>query len=340
MKKMLAILVAITMVLAMVACGAKPAEPAAPAATDAPAAPAAPAAPEAKKVKIGVTNCSDTDTFTKMVADTLKEMIEEGHPEWEATFVGAEMDSSIQISQVEAFLADGCNYICLSSADTAGSSPALDLCKDAGVPLINYVNPIEGAESDYTYVGGFNPTCGRQIAEYVSKILPENAKVCIMEGDPGAQNGQLRVQGIKDGLAELRPDIEILASQTAYWSREDGMTLMEDWLQVYGADGIQAVLCANDQMALGAVEAIKANGIENGKIVVTGVDGTKDAWDYIKEGSMTMSLFYNHIAQATGVYQTLEKLVENGEAATDWVYTQFEPVDGTNVDDYLAKFYG
>lgn len=339
MKKLIALIMVAVMAVCTVACNAPAAEEAAPT-TEVNETEDNASSEGTVKVKIGVTNCSDTDTFTKMVADTLKTMIEEGHPEWEATFVGAEMDSSIQLSQVETFLADGCNYICLSSADTAGSAPALDLCTEAGVALINYVNPIEGDETKYTYVGGYNPTCGHQIAEYAAEVLPENATICIMEGDPGAQNGALRVQGIKDGLAELRPDIKILASQTAYWSREDGMSLMEDWLETYGENGISAVLCANDQMALGAVEAIKAHGIENGKIVVTGVDGTEDAWNYIKEGSMSMSLFYNHIAQATGVYNTLEKLVASDEKATDWVYTEFERVDASNVDEYLTKYFG
>lgn len=341
MKKYLAIMLALTMAVSMTGCGGgneKAGETEA--ATNEPAADAAPAGTEAKEsIKIGVTNCSDTDTFTKLVADTLAEMIKENHPEWDATFVGAEMDSSTQISQTEAFIAADCDYICLSSADTDGSSPCLDLCLEAGIPLINYVNPINGDESSYTYVGGHNPTCGRQIAEYAAELIPENGKVCIMEGDPGAQNGQLRVQGVVDGLKELRPDVEILASQTAYWSREDGMSLMEDWLEAYGEDGINAVLCMNDNMALGAVEAIKAHDIENGKIIVTGCDGTEDAWNYIKEGSMTMSMFYNHVAQATGVYNVLESLIESGNKAADWVYTEFEVVDGSNVEEYLAEYY-
>ena len=343
MKRFLALALALVMVVSMAACSSNTPAPATEKPKDSGAGATQAAQPqeaEKKTVKIGVTNCSDTDTFTKLVADTLKEMIEKKHPDWDATFVGAEMDSSIQIAQTETFIAAGCNYICLSSADTEGSTPCLDLCLQNNIPFINYVNPVSGDEKTYTFVGGDNPTCGYDIAKFAADKLPQNAKVCIMEGDPGAQNGLIRRDGLVKGLKELRPDVEVIASQTAYWSREDGMSLMEDWLEAYGEDGIDAVFCMNDNMALGAVEAIKAHNIENGKIMVTGCDGTEDAWQYIKEGSMTMSMFYNHVAQATGVLTILEKLVDNGASAADWIYTNFEVVDSSNVEQYLAEYYG
>ncbi len=292
-----------------------------------------------KTVTIGVSNCADTDTFTKMIADTLQKMIEEKQPNWKATFVGAEMDPSVQLGQIESFIASNVDYIVMSSSDTMGCIPCVEAANAAGIPLIDYVNPIGAPTEDFIYVGGSNIECGKQIANYAVENLPPNAGVVIMEGQPGHTNGEQRVEGIKAILAEKRPDVKILASKTANWHREDGMTLMEDWIQAFGGENIHGVLAVNDQMAMGAVEAAKANGLD-GKILIVGVDGTRDAWEYIKQGSMTMSLFYNHIKQATNTYNVLVELVETGATTHDDVISEFEIVEKDNVQQYIDEYYG
>ncbi|WP_181995628.1 sugar ABC transporter substrate-binding protein [Clostridium sp. AM58-1XD] len=353
MKKVLGTLLAASLILSMGACSSKPKETQAPAETKAEAAKEKKEetaeekkgeekeekqeASEKKKVKIGVSNCADTDTFTKMVADYLEQLIAENQPDWEASFVGAEMDSSIQLSQIESFISQGCDYIVMSSSDTNGCVPCVEACQAAGIPLIDFVNPIAAPEEDFVYVGGSNVNCGRQMAEWACTVLPENGNVVIMEGQAGGANSLDRIQGIKEVFAEKRPDVTILASKTANWEREEGMALMEDWLQAYG-DKINVVLALNDNMALGAVEAIKARDML-GKIHVCGVDGTKDAMEYIKEGSLDVSMFYNYVKQATNTYNVLVDMVESEADTHEDVYSDFEEVNKDNVQEYLDKYY-
>lgn len=339
MKKVFASLLIFTVLLSLASCGT-PAEKAVsentPVATTSTEATPARSTTEKKVIKIGVSNCSDTDTFTKNVADELQKLIEKNQPDWEVTFVGAELDPSVQLSQIETFISSGVDYIVMSASDTEGNVPCVEAANAAGIPLIDFVNPIAAPDEDFIYVGGSNVACGEQLAAYASKNLSKNTNVVIMEGQPGHANGEDRVNGIKAGLAKNRSDVTILASQTANWQREDGMSLMEDWIEAYG-DKINAVLCVNDQMALGAVEAIKAHNMKD--IMVVGVDGTWDALEYIKEGSMTMTLFYNHVKQATNTYNVLLDLIESGDITHENVISEFEEINQDNVQTFIDKYY-
>lgn len=109
-----------------------------------------------QSIKIGVSNCSDTDTFTKEVANYLEKLISENHPEWNVDFVSAEMDSSIQLSQIETFIARNCDYIVMSASDSQANMACVDACNEAGIPLIDYVNNIDSESEKFVYVGGSN----------------------------------------------------------------------------------------------------------------------------------------------------------------------------------------
>lgn len=292
---------------------------------------------EAKTVKIGVTNCSDTDTFTKEVADYLKKLIEEGHPEWDVDFVSAEMDSSIQLSQVEAFIAKKCDYIVMSASDSEANVACVEACNAAGIPLIDYVNTINAEEGSLVYVGGSNTNCGIMMADYVGERLEDGSNVLIMEGAPGASNSTERVKGVTDTLKEKYPGINILESKTANWNQEDALTLMEDWLQAYS--DIDAVICMNDNMAMGSAEAIKAAGRSDDNIIIIGADGLEVTMDYIRDGSITASMFYNFQKQAQNVYTVLEEMISKGLDTHEDVFSDFEIIDSSNVEEYVEKYY-
>ena len=102
-----------------------------------------------QSIKIGVSNCSDTDTFTKEVANYLEKLISENHPEWNVDFVSAEMDSSIQLSQIETFIARNCDYIVMSASDSQANMACVDACNEAGIPLIDYVNNIDSESEKF-----------------------------------------------------------------------------------------------------------------------------------------------------------------------------------------------
>lgn len=290
-----------------------------------------------QSIKIGVSNCSDTDTFTKEVANYLEKLISENHPEWNVDFVSAEMDSSIQLSQIETFIARNCDYIVMSASDSQANMACVDACNEAGIPLIDYVNNIDSESEKFVYVGGSNESCGKTMAEYVGDRLEDGSNVLVMEGAPGASNSEQRVRGFTDTLHSEYPSLNILESKTANWNQEDALTLMEDWLQAYS--DINAVVCMNDNMAMGAAEAIKAAGRADEIIMIIGADGLEVTMGYIRDGSIAMSMFYNFQKQAQNVYSVLEDMISSGESTHDDVFSDFEVIDSSNVDEYSEKYY-
>lgn len=290
-----------------------------------------------QSIKIGVSNCSDTDTFTKEVANYLEKLISENHPEWNVDFVSAEMDSSIQLSQIETFIARNCDYIVMSASDSQANMACVDACNEAGIPLIDYVNNIDSESEKFVYVGGSNESCGKTMAEYVGDRLEDGSNVLVMEGAPGASNSEQRVRGFTDTLHSEYPSLNILESKTANWNQEDALTLMEDWLQAYS--DINAVVCMNDNMAMGAAEAIKAAGRADENIMIIGADGLEVTMGYIRDGSIAMSMFYNFQKQAQNVYSVLEDMISSGESTHDDVFSDFEVIDSSNVNEYSEKYY-
>lgn len=103
------------------------------------------------------------------------------------------------------------------------------------------------------YCGSNDEDAGKLQAEYCIENLPENAKVLYMSGTLGMNHTTLRMNGFKDLLAAERPDVTIIAEQDGNYDRAKGMQITEDWIQSY--DEFDAIVCANDQMALGAIEA-------------------------------------------------------------------------------------
>lgn len=134
-------------------------------------------------------------------------------------------------------------------------------------------------------------------AKTVLDKLGCKGNVVILEG-PVGQSAQIsRLEGNKKALAEC-PDVKVLEDQTANWSRAEAQTLMENWLTAHPKQ-INGVIGQNDEMALGAIEAIKAAGLDEKSFAIAGIDGITDALRAVKAGEMT-SILQDARAQAQG----------------------------------------
>src|SRR5699024_189410 len=147
-----------------------------------------------------------------------------------------------------------------------------------------------------SYVGSQDVSAGEEIMQYMIDYMEsEEFNIVVLEG-PMGQSAQLqRWEGINNVLADYE-GIEILAYDTANWSRSEAMTLMETWLTTYG-DEIDAVVAENDEMALGARQAIEAEGYD---IPCIGIDGITDAVTAIQNGGMIASDFQDAEGQISG----------------------------------------
>lgn len=241
-------------------------------------------------------------------------------------------DAATQLSQVETMIADGVDAIILNPQDADACSACVDAADEAGIPIIG-VNTMVNNDKLTAYVGSQDVSAGEDIMKYMIDYMKKDAfNIVVIEG-PMGQSAQLqRMEGIENVLKDY-PDIQILAKNTANWSRSEAMTLMETWITTYG-DDIDAVVSENDEMALGAREAIEAQGMD---IPCIGIDGITDAVAAVESGKMIASDFQNAEGQITGALETAVKCVNNEDYEKE-LWIPFEMITPDNYKDYQSKY--
>lgn len=169
-------------------------------------------------------------------------------------------------------------------------------CLDAGIKMISinmYQEWIEDYAAQVT-VSEFD--LGYTAATEAAENLPENAKVCILDGPAGMELTEERHRGAKEGLLDARPDVTLLDTQDGNFDKDTAMQKTEDWIQLF--DDIDGVIAASDSMALGAIEAFKSSGVDISEVQFYGIDGLSDACQAILNGDMTGSVLQDAVKYA------------------------------------------
>lgn len=333
MKRILAVLLSAMLLLGVLAgCGSQNA-PAEPAAKPAEQPAEKPAEPAAKKVKVGATLKDLSDQFVKNIGDAMLEHAKGLKDQMDFDLQDAQGDVNKQIEQVEAFISKKYDAIIMVAQDAEGSGAAVDKAVAAGVPIIE-CNTLTKNDKFTSYVGSDDVNAGKMQAEFLKDLLPENAQVVYLMGPIGQSPQIYRKEGIQKNLFDLRKDIKVLDEQTAEWKRDKAMALTENWLTKYGTK-INAVICQNDDMAMGALAAVQAKGLLD-KITVVGVDAIPDALQAVKDGTLKCTVFQNSVAQATGSVDAALKAAKKDQVEKI-IDIPFELVTKDNVDKYMGK---
>ena len=242
----------------------------------------------------------------------------------EISVVDAGDDVTKQVSDVEDLIAKGISVLIINPVDSDAVTGAVEAAMAKGVRVISVDRAVNGVEID-CQIASDNVLGAELATQYIVDTLGEGAKVAELEGVPGASAAIDRSAGFHN-IADAK--LEVVARQTANFDRTQGMSVMENMLQANG--GIQGVFAANDEMALGAVEAIAGAGKN---IVVVGFDATDDAIAAIKDGRMDGT-----IAQQPGLIG--KTAVENaynlthGVAIPKSIPVEVTLVTAANVDTY------
>lgn len=210
-----------------------------------------------------------------------------------------------QISDLKAFVIneeEGVEKIVFMITNTDPlMAEVAEVCEDAEVYWASLWNIIDGLRPDgYKYwvahTGLDDYTTGHTTAEYILEHLPTpyEGKILAVQGMLGVTSATERFRALEDVLAE-HPDVELLDAQTANWSASDALELVETWLSKYS--DVDAIWCANDDMALGTIQALKAAGLD-GKVLVCGADGVPGAKDAIQEGTLACTMYNNSFVQS------------------------------------------
>jgi ribose transport system substrate-binding protein len=184
-----------------------------------------------------------------------------------------------QVADVEDLIAQGIDALVILPYDSATLTPVCVEFKKSGKFLVVIDRGLTAPVAD-VYVAGDNYVFGKQSAEFLVKRLNGKGDILVMEGIPCQVNTD-RLTGFNDVLKDY-PNIKILAQQPAMWARDKGLTLMENWLQQFKK--IDAVWAADDDVALGAIHAIKEAKRENEMFIVPGA-GMKDIIKMVMDGS-------------------------------------------------------
>ena len=323
-------IVLIVLALALSACApaSTPAEEAP--AEEAPAEEAASveeAAP-VETITIGISMHNQINEFTKNLADAMVAACEEQG--WDTMMTDANGDASTQITQIETLMSSDVDGILIVPVDSDAMAASVDKINEAGIPVV-VANMIVNTENFDAYVGSNDVSVGEDITNWVADMLGGSGNVVVMEGAYGYAAQAQRTEGIEKGLAD-NTGIQLLAMDTANWSRDEAMTLMENWLNEYG-DQIDAIIAENDEMGLGAMRAIVAQNLDK-KIYVVGVDGISDALTAISEGTYDCSYLQDARGQGEGAVDVMAKILA-GEQYDKELWIPFQAVTVDNVADFL-----
>lgn len=277
---------------------------------------------------IAYLNSGDSDVFDKLKKDTFNDMVK-GDKTIKVINSEANMDPQKQLNQVDDAIMQEVDAIIVVPIDYSGITPGVKAANAAGIPVIAL--GIESEGGDYTFVGCQNRDAGVMQADFMAEKLPQGAKVLYLSGTPGLYHSVERHDGFYETMKQKRPDVELVAEMTGEYTRDKAQKVVEDWCQSY--DKFDAIVAANDQMALGAIEALKAAGRLEG-VMVAGVDATTEAMEKVKAGEMAVTIRQSAPALAENCYATIQKL-QKGEDPGARVIVDFEPVSADNVEQYL-----
>ena len=237
------------------------------------------------------------------------------------------VDIERQIQIIENLITQKVNAICVVPSDSRSILPAIAKANKAKIPVLNIDNKIdfEQAKKDnvtvVTFIGSDNYLGGKIAAQYIVEKLGGKGKVAILEGVSGVEAAINRKEGFIDYVKGY-PEIKIVASQPADWEREKGLNVFQNILQA--SPDVQALFASNDEMALGAIQAIKSAGKE-GKIIVVGFDATKDGLDAVKKGEMagTIQQLPSEMGKI-GIQNAVKVL--NGENIKEYIPTKVKMI--------------
>ena len=250
----------------------------------------------------------------------------------------ADDDVAKQLSQIQNFIAAKVDAVIVNAVDTSATAPMTKLANEAGIPIV-YVNrqpaDVDKMGPKGAFVASNEADSGTLEAKAICKLIGGKGDILVLEGDLANQAAVQRTKDIHEVIAtDDCKGMKIIDEQTAGWDPVKAQDLMTNWIAA--GKKPRAVIANNDNMALGAIKAMKAAGMSTKDIPVGGVDATQEALASMKAGDLNVTVFQDAAGQGKGAVDTAIKLVK-GEKVDAKVYIPFQLVTPANMADYMAK---
>jgi ribose transport system substrate-binding protein len=270
----------------------------------------------AQDVKLGLAVSTLNNPFFVDLKDGAEAMAEEMGVE--ILTVDAQDDAASQLSSVEDLLIKQIDVLIVNPVDGNAVVAAITAANNAGVPVITVDRGAEGGDV-LSHIASDNVAGGEMAGDFIAEQLGEEAKVVELQGIPGTSAARDRGKGFNMSMDKY-PGMEVIARQPAGFDRAEGMTVMENILQ--GNPEIDAVFAHNDNMALGAMEAISAAG-RSDEIMIVGFDAVNDAREAVAEGEMAATVAQKPDLMGEMAVETAIK-VANGEEVDEYTPVPLE----------------
>jgi ribose transport system substrate-binding protein len=280
-----------------------------------------------EKITIGVSLAQDDNPFYIAMLRGIRARAQELG--WEVATVSANEDKVKQINGVQDLVARGVKGILISPIDAVGVNGAYDAAKAGNVPIVSVARG-STSPNQTLHVAMDEKQIGRDIAEWTAKALGDEGKVALLLGPSGAPT----FRNLGDGYAEVmakHPKIKIVSKIDGPLTRERGVKQTEDAL-VANPD-LKAIYTANDDVALGAMQAVLA---ANAKTLVTGMNGVPPALRAVKDGKIAMTIELNPVLWGRLGVDVLAQYLK-GDKVAPQVFIKHVIIDKTNIDEKLPK---
>jgi ribose transport system substrate-binding protein len=282
-----------------------------------------------QKTTIGVSLAQDDNPFYIAMLRGIRDRAQELG--WDVVTVSANEDKAKQISGVQDLIARGVKGILISPIDAVGVNAAYDAAKAANVPIISVARG-STSPNQTLHVAMDEKQIGRDIAEWTAKAIGDEGKVAMLTGPSGVPTFRNLADGYTEVMAKF-PKIQIAFRSDGPLTRERGLKQAED-VMVANPD-LKAIYAANDDVALGAMQAVIAAG-RTDKTIVTGMNGVPPALRGIKDGTLAMTVELNPVQWGRLGVDTLAAYLK-GEKVEPRVFIRHNIIDKTNIDQKLPK---
>lgn len=316
---------------------------------------------ENKEIKIGVTLYRQDDKFITNISRNLEEIAREKEIsdkiKINLDFLDAKGSGTNQGNQVDKFINQDYDIICVNLVDRTAAATIIDKAKSANIPIIFFNRePVEEDMNRWDklfYVGAQAEQSARMQAEIIldewnnnrdklDKNKDGKIQYLMLEGEPGHQDASIRTEYCVKAMYEKGIELEKLADDSANWQSDQAVNKMNQWINDFG-DEVEVVFSNNDDMALGAIISINNNVNKfTNKPIVVGIDGIEEALEAIKNGEMVGTVISDSKLQAKYIFDIAYSLasdrpldniseLEKGK----YIKTSHTKVTKENIEEYL-----
>lgn len=317
---------------------------------------------EKKSIKIGVTLYDKHDTFVSQMMEVFVEYTAKKEAETgtmiNVEIYSAESDQSTQNEQVEMMLNDGCDVICVNLVDRTEPTTIIDMAENKGIPIIFFnrelvEEDLERWDQVY-YVGASAFESGIMQGTIAAETFLSDSSMdkngdgvlqyVMLEGEAGHQDSIVRTEYSVNAIVKQGIKVEKLGYAIANWNRDQAKTKMLQFMDEYGFN-VELILANNDDMALGAIDALKSLNIDqSGWPVIVGIDGTDVGLEAVKNDEMKGTVYNDKEGQARAMMNLAFGLATDGDISylklekDKYIRLPYSVVCKEDVDEYMEKY--